>query len=152
MVYPAPSDRRTSGYETECYSEELQNVIVAEELRNETPHPENYALTLEKIKRVELEGLLATPCGMIDVWYKFEIKTAQARREALQTTLINSLPKYWKWPMAKKPKLQPTDPATRWHPAARARSVNLSGFHSCAAFGRKWNVRHGGGDYFQNRR
>jgi len=69
--------------------QELQNVIVAEELRNETPHPENYALTLEKIKAcVELEGIAGDALrGMVDLWYKLEIKNGASEAEALQTTL-----------------------------------------------------------------
>lgn len=69
--------------------EELRNVIVAEELRNETPHPENYALTLEKIKAcVELEGIAGDALrGMVDLWYKLEIKNGASEAEALQTTL-----------------------------------------------------------------
>ena len=69
--------------------QELQNVIVAEELRNETPRPENYTLTLEKIKTcVELEGLAGDAMRqLIDVWYKIEIENGASEAEALQTTL-----------------------------------------------------------------
>jgi hypothetical protein len=69
--------------------EELRNVIVAEELRNETPRSENYTLTLEKIKAcVELEGLAGDAMRqLIDVWYKIEIKNGASEADALQTTL-----------------------------------------------------------------
>lgn len=66
--------------------QELRNVIVAEELRND---PGQYTLTLEKIKAcVAIPGLAGdTLRGRIDLWYKIEIKNGASEAEALQTTL-----------------------------------------------------------------
>lgn len=69
--------------------QELQSVIVAEELRNEPPRHENYTLTLDDIKGcVAFKGFAGDAMrGMIDLWYKIEIKNGASEADALQATL-----------------------------------------------------------------
>ncbi len=66
--------------------QELRNVIVAEELRND---PGQYTLTLDKIKAcVEFPGVTGDDLrGMVDCWHKIEIKNGASEAEALLTTL-----------------------------------------------------------------